>query len=70
MPELWRNVHKFTDGSLMWTHSKAQKDKHDNLKYPDDRAAGVGIGILLLSERVCSKVLSLSHGSPCERIIW
>ena len=40
MPELWRNAHKFTDGSLMWTHSKAQKDKHDNLKYPDDRAAG------------------------------
>ena len=65
LPELWRNASKFTDGTLTWTHSKAQLDKDGNRKFPLDRAAGVGI---LLSDRARAKCLA--HGSPCERITW
>ena len=65
LPELWRNTNKFTDGTLSWTHSMPTMDKEGNLKFPNDKAAGVGI---LLSDRARAKCLA--HGSPSERITW
>ena len=59
LTELWRSAHKFVDGTIRWTHSKARLDEDGKPIYPKDSPAGVGI---LLSERAQSKYLG--HGSP------
>ena len=64
LTELWRNYEKFCDGTLKWIHGKPEL-VHGTPRYPDDQAAGVG---LLLSRRAQQKCIS--HGSPCERIVW
>ena len=64
--ELWRSAPKFTiNGSCQWTHSKPELNSDGSVKFPDDRAAGVGI---LLSNRAAK--ICISHGSPCERVTW
>ena len=65
LTELWRSAEKFADVTCQWTFSAAEKDASGNPKFPEDRAAGVGI---LLSERATRKCIA--HGSPCERITW
>ena len=64
--ELWRNSHKFTDGTVSFTHSAPKISVNTGLpSFPDDVAAGVGI---LLSERAQKQYIR--HGSPCERLTW
>ena len=64
--EFWRNAHKFTDGSVSFTHSVPQINGETNDPiFPDDIASGVGI---LLSPRAEQQYMR--HGSPCERICW
>ena len=65
LTELWRTGDKFTNGTLMWTHSKPVLNKKGEPRFPEDRAAGTGI---LLSPRAVQK--AISFGSPCERISW
>ena len=64
LSELWRNYEKFSDGTLKWIYGKPEI-VNGQPRYPNDRAAGVG---LLLSARAQKKCIS--HGSPCERIVW
>ena len=63
--ELWRSAEKFASGTCQWTYSIAGINEKGKSKFPEDRAAGVGI---LLSTRAMHKYLA--HGSPCERITW
>ena len=64
LPELWRQAEKFADGTTKWIYGKPVL-VNGRPKYPDDRAAGVGI---LLSKR--AQAMLLAHGTPCERIAW
>ena len=43
MFELWRIAAQFADGTVKWTYGKPDLDKDGNPRFPNDRAAGVGI---------------------------
>ena len=55
--ELWRNQQKYQDNSMTFIVGEANTDKNGNPRYPNDRAAGVGI---ILSQTAQQKVLA--HG--------
>ena len=67
--ELWRNQSKFQGGHKNYIVSEPKiipdGPKKGNIRYPEDRAAGVG---LLFSDRVASKVVEFD--SEGERICW
>ena len=65
MFELWRTAEQFADGTVHWTYGKPDLDKEGNPRFPNDRAAGVGILLSKLAQSKC-----IAHGSPCERICW
>ena len=61
LTELWRNEHKFVNGTMVtmkWTHGVTVKNKKGGVKFPSDRAVGVGI---MLSDRARKKCIT--HGS-------
>ena len=64
LTDLWRSYEKFCDGTLKWIYGNAES-VNGQPRFPEDHTACVG---LFLSERTKRKYIS--HGTPCERIVW
>ena len=63
--ELWRNQQKFQDNSTAFIVGEAKTGNDGAPRFPNDRAAGVGI---LLSATAQQKVMA--HGSTSERVCF